>query len=111
MKRGVQGKCWTLYVTCTKKQSVELNARVFVGGEIASKYGVLQGDVKSKLFNEILTDLKDYLEMKCGLSIYDAILVYILYANDLILFSKSAEGVEKLIDDLFEFCKKKNGIL
>ncbi len=57
-----------------------------------------------KLFSDFLTDLKYYLEKQCGLLIYDAILIHILYAGDLILCSESAEGLQNLIDGLFEFC-------
>ncbi len=58
-----------------------------------------------KLFSEFLTDLKKYLEKKCGLLIDDDILTYILYTDDLILCLETAEGLQKLIDSLFEFCK------
>ncbi len=59
-----------------------------------------------KHFSEFLIDLKKYLERKCGLIIDEDILMYILYADDLIPCSKNAEGIQKLIDGLFEFCKK-----
>ncbi len=107
MKRGVKGKILILICDMYKKAKCSVKWKGFIGGEIDSECRVLQGDMLSpKLFTEFLTDLKDYLEMKCGLLIDDAILTYILYANDLILCSESAEGLQKLIDCLLEFCKK-----
>ncbi len=53
-----------------------------------------------KLFSEFLT------ERECGILVDDDILTYIIYADDLILCSDSPEGLQKLIDGLFEFCKK-----
>ncbi len=46
------------------------------------------------------------MKKECGILINDDILAYILYADDLILCSDSLEGLQKLIDGLFEFCKK-----
>ncbi len=46
-----------------------------------------------KLFSEFLTDFGKYLEMKCGILIDNDILAYILYIDDLILFSETAEGL------------------
>ncbi len=45
--------------------------------------------------------------MKWGLLINNNILAYILYADDLILCSETAEGLPKFLNGLFEFCKKK----
>ncbi len=48
-----------------KKAKCRVKWKGQVGTEIDSEYGVLQGGMPSpKLFNEYLTDLKDYLEKK-----------------------------------------------
>jgi hypothetical protein len=107
MKRGMKGKMLNLVCDMYKKAKCRVKWKGKVGGEIDSKFGVLQGGMLSpKLFSEFLTDLKNYLEMKCGLLLDEDILAYILYADDLILCSESPEGLQKLIDGLFEFCKK-----
>ncbi len=59
-----------------------------------------------KLFSEFLTDLGKYLEMNCEILFDNDILAYILYADDLILCSETAEGLQKLVDGLLEFCRK-----
>ena len=107
IKRGIQGKLLNLICDMYKKAKCRVKWKSRVGTEIDSEYGVLQGGMLSpKLFTEFLTDLKSYLEQKCGILIDDNILTYILYADDLILCSDSAEGLQKLIDGLFEFCRK-----
>ncbi len=76
-------------------------------GEIESEFGVLQvGILSPKVFSKFLTDLGKYLEMKCAILIDHDILAYILYADDLILCLETAEGMQKPIDGLLEFCKK-----
>ncbi len=59
-----------------------------------------------KRFSEFLTEIKVYLEKEFGILVDDDILVYILYADDLIVCSDSQEGLQKLIYGLFQFCKK-----
>ena len=107
IKRGIKGKMLNLVCDMYKKAKCRVKWKGKLGGHIDSTFGVLQGGMLSpKLFTEFLTDLKNYLETECGLLIDDDILAYILYADDLILCSDSPEGLQKLIDGLFEFCKK-----
>ena len=56
-----------------------------------SCFGVIQGGVLSpQLFNEFLSDLGDYLDPECGVKLDRKLLLYLLFADDLILFSHSA---------------------
>ncbi len=90
-----------------KKAKCRVKWNEHLGHEIEHKFGELQGGMLSpKLLSEFQTDLRTYLEMKCGLLLDNDIVAYILYADDLILCSETAEGLQKLIDGLFEFCKK-----
>ena len=58
---------------------------------IQSTHGVLQGGVSNlKFFNEFLSDLNEYLDPTCGVKIDRKLLLYLLFADDMILFSKSA---------------------
>ena len=78
-----------------------------VGSEIDSNFGVLQGGMMNpQPFTEFLTDLKDYLDTTCGVQLNNQNICYILYADDMVLCSHSASGLQKLIDGLYEFCKK-----
>ena len=66
---------------------------------IKNCYGVMQGGVLSlKLFNEFLQDLGKYLNPKYGLKIGDIYLAYLLFADDIVLFSEFAESLHAQID-------------
>ena len=89
------------------KSKCRVKWKNMMGESFDSLYGVLQGGMLSpKLFTEFLTDLKDFLEEECGLSLDNDILMYILYADDLILCSETPEGLQKLLDGLLKFCSK-----
>ncbi len=107
MKRDLKGKMLNLVCDMYKKAKWQVKWKGKLSEEIDSKYGVLQGGMVSpKPFSEFLTDLKLYLEKECSILVDDDILVYILYADDLILCSDNPEGLQKLIYGLFQFCKK-----
>ena len=78
-----------------------------VGDELDSEFGVLQGGMLSpKLFTEFLYDIKLFLDNEYGVLLGEEIMMYILYADDMVLTSDSAEGLQKLIDGLYRFCSK-----
>ncbi len=78
-----------------------------VGDSIDSKFGVLQvGMLSPELFKMFLSDLHEYLSKEFGIELSAAILFYILYADDLILIADLVEGLQRLLDGLFSFCKK-----
>lgn len=83
------------------------------GIKFNSKFGVLQGGMLSpNLLTEFLSDLNDYLDKNSGILLGSEIMTYILYADDLILCSENEKGLLKLLDGLYNFCKKwhHNGI-
>ncbi len=107
MERGLKGKMLNLVCAMYKKAKCWVKWKGKLVDKIDSKYGVLQGGMMSpKHFSEYPTDLKLDLEKEYGILVNDDILVYIIYADDLILCSDSPEGLQKLIDSLFQFCKK-----
>ena len=65
---------------------------------IKSKFGVLQGDVLSpKLFTEFLCDISKYLDRSLGVKLGGMVIMYLLFADDIVLFSDTAEGLQKQI--------------
>ena len=66
-----------------------------------------QGGVLSPLlFRKYLCDLKDHLDKEIGVQIDKKIIAYLLWADDLVLFSNSPNGLQKQLDNLFKFtCK------
>ena len=76
------------------------------------RYGVMQGGVLSpKLFNEFLQDLGKYLNPKYGLKIGDIYLAYLLFADDIVIFSEFAESLQAQIDLFYKYCEIWNLII
>ena len=106
-RRGIHGKLLNIIWDMYDKAVCRVKWKDVIGEEIGSEYGVLQGGMLSpKLFTEFLYDLKEDLNSKFGMSIDDTLMTYILYADDLVLCSESADGLQKLIDGLYQFCSK-----
>ena len=69
--------------------------------------GVIQEGVLSpQLFNEFLSDLGDYLDPECGVKLDRKLLLYLIFADDLILFLHSAKGLQKQLNCLYKYCAK-----
>ena len=65
---------------------------------LKSEYGVLQGGtLSSKLFTEFLQDISATFDQDQGIPVDTLLMVYLLFADDLVLFSESAEGLQKLL--------------
>ncbi len=58
------------------------------------------------LFSEFLYDLKEYLHKEYGAVFCDRLLVYSLFAYDLVQCVESAQDLEKLLNCLENFSKK-----
>ena len=64
----------------------------------------MQGGVlSSKLFKEFLQDLGKYLNPKYGLKVGDIYLAYLLFADDIVLFSEFAESLQAQIDLFYKY--------
>ena len=73
---------------------------------------VLQGGMLSpKLFTEFLTDIDLYLPKSHGVILNQNLISYLLYADDLVLFSETAEGLQYLLNGLHQFCSRWHLIL
>ena len=72
----------------------------------------MQGGVLSpKLFNEFLQDLGKYLKPKYGLKIGSVYFAYLLFANDIVLFSEFAESPQAKIELFYNYCEIWNLII
>ena len=90
----------------------KIKARIKVGNRlfqwIYDECGTNQGGPMSPtMFRKMLHDLRTFLTVHCGIVLNDEeILVHILWADDLILMSDSAKGLQNQLDGLFKFCSQ-----
>ena len=106
-ERGVGGQFLRVIQSMYSKSKCKVKVNGELSEKIESLCGVLQGGMISpKLFNEYLYDLKSFLQLRFGIVLTDTIVQYILYADDLVLCSDTAEGLQEQIDGMYEFCKK-----
>ena len=91
------------------------SSRVKWNGKISkpinNRYGVMQGGVLSpKLFNEFLQDLRKKLNRKYGIKIGVLYLAYLLFVDDIVLFSEFA-NLQAQIELLYKYCEIRNLII
>ena len=107
VRQGVSGKMLQIITDMYRKAHCKVKWKGMIGNDIASEFGVLQGGIMSpKLFTEYLADLKEYLDTTYGIQMSNDIVTYILYADDMVLCSDSASGLQNQIDGLYKFCSK-----
>jgi hypothetical protein len=59
------------------------------------------------MFVDFLSDVRMYLEEKCGVVISDdVLLLHLLWADDLILVSNSPSGLQNSLEKLYDYCSK-----
>ena len=79
---------------------------------IHNDMGVNQGGVASGfLFQKYMSDLKQYLDCNVGVCISKTILVHLLWADDLILFSDTPNGLQRQLNGLYTFCANNHMIV
>ena len=104
------------FLNTIKSMFLKSSSRVKWNGKISkpikNRYGVMQGGVLNpKLFNEFLQDLGKYLNPKYGLKIGDIYLAYLLFADDIVLFSEFTESLQAQIDLFYKYCEIWNLII
>ena len=79
-----------------------------ISGKISSNVGVKQGCVLSPiLFNLFLADLPSIFDENCDpVNIQSNPLSCLMFADDVVLMSESAEGLQKCLDKLSIYCSK-----
>ena len=75
---------------------------------IQSDMGLLQGGILSpKLFNLYIDDIKDIFDEKCDpINLHDIKLSHLLYADDLIIVSKTEQGLKQGLKNLERYCEQ-----
>lgn len=107
MKQGYGGKLIKIIQSLFSNSSARVRWEGQLGSKIDSTFGVLQGGIISpKLFNLYLADMTDYLDHNHGITVNGTTFTHLLYADDLVLVSESASGMQVLLDNLEAYCKK-----
>ena len=71
---------------------------------LKSEFGVLQGGMLSpKLFTEFLQDISASFDQDQGIAVDTLLKLYLLFTDDLVLFSESAEGLQKQLTALYSY--------
>ena len=58
-----------------------------------------------------MQDISEYLSKEVGVCVSKEIVVHLLWADDLILFSDSAEGLQWQLDGLYDYCANNHMIV
>ena len=56
-----------------------------------------------KLFTDFLQDISASFDQDQGIAVDTLLMVYLLFADDLVLFSESAEGLQKQLTALYSY--------
>ena len=84
-----------------------VKSRHFLSDSIAITKGVHQGNVLSPLlFNVFINDIGDSFSETDVPSLHSFNISHLLYADDLLLLSTTAEGLQSNINKVQEFCKQ-----
>ena len=105
--QGMGRKMLNVIMSMFKKAEAKVFHEGKFGDPIDSIFGVLQGGILSpKMFNEYLSDFSKYLNQKDGIAINETYFTHLLYADDIVLMSGSAEGLQSSLNNLHTFCSK-----
>ena len=71
---------------------------------LKSEFGVLQGGMLSpKLSTNFLRDISASFDQDQGIAVDTLLMVYLVFADDLVLFSESDEGLQKQLTALYSY--------
>ena len=112
MSLGWQGKIIDTLRSLYNKTHFRVKYNGYLSSPIMDSMGVNQGgNASGFLFRKYMANLGNYLRQEFGVVMGDNILAHLLWADDLILFSDTPEGLQKRLDGLMRFCSKNQMIV
>ena len=108
IKLGVSSKFVTMIESLYFEVYYCVKLNGVVSEKISSNVGVKQGCVLSPLlFNLFLSDLPDIFDSSCDpVGVLNRKLSCLMFADDLVILSESAKGLQNALDKLYEYCTK-----
>ena len=102
LNRGIDGNLLNVIRSMFSKAECRVKWESRISDILKSEYGVLQGGMLSpKLFTEFLQDISATFDQDQGIPVDTLVMVYLLFADDLVLFPESAEGLQKQLTALY----------
>ena len=107
VKSGVSSKLIRIFQSMYEKMKLEVrhsSESVF----FQSTAGILQGESTSPIFfSFFVNDLENSLNNEdVGIELNDILLKLLMYADDMVIFSKTIEGLQEGLNNLERYCKK-----
>ena len=109
IKLGVRGKILNVIKSMYETVKSKVKYQNQLSEEFDCYLGVRQGESLSPfLFSMYLNDIEDefYLHGIEGINIYQIKLFLLLYADDITLFSETADGLQSGLNTLYNYCQK-----
>ena len=107
VKSGISSKCIRIFRSLYEKMKLEVkNDKKNYCFE--SSTGILQGECTSPIFFSFyVNDLEDVLNPDfVRIKTYDIFIRLLMYADDMVIFSDSEEGLQEALNNLDFYCKK-----
>ena len=112
LKMGWNGRVIDTLRSLYSKTSFRVKHEGKISSPVFTSMGVNQGGIASGfLFRKYMSDLYDYLKAEVGVCMGSLIILYLLWADDLILISNSVEGLQRQLDGLFTFCSDNHTVV
>ena len=113
IKSGISGRIIDTVKDMYSKTKCSVKTPDGLSPDINNCFGVNQGGTLSpNLFRKYLADMSLYLDQTHGVIINeDYIISHILWADDLILFSNTAKGLQTQMNGLYKFCSNNKMIV
>ena len=107
IKNGISSKCIRIFKSMYEKMKLEVR-NTSKDNYFKSSTGILQGECTSPIFfSFFVNDLEHEFDSdNIGIECYDILLKLIMYADDMVIFSDSEQGLQDALNTLDVYCSK-----